>query len=243
MALFKNQGPLTRTCGVLSPRSIHTDPTRASGRTPLAARQICRVKSACMFWLRVKCWCSVACLCWFAFQCAVTVGATVLALEKRPISAFLRPLDIYIYAFGSQPCATRLVFEGSARQGPDRDRAWHLWSSSSRSVAPRPRSHSPRRLSRRLHGVTRHNASSAEYRLLALRRVPPRIRRTEPSRVAQLATRHAAPLPHYMLNPFKPPQQPLTDATCSKVEIFVLRRFDPSVETRKKSFLVASHVS
>ena len=29
------------------------------------------------------------------------------------------------------------------------------------------------------------------------------------SRVAQLATRHAAPLPHYMLNPFKPPQQPL----------------------------------
>ena len=26
-------------------------------------------------------------LCWFAFQCAVTVGATVLALDKRPISA------------------------------------------------------------------------------------------------------------------------------------------------------------
>ena len=89
--------------------------------------------------------------------------------------------------------------------GPDRDRAWHLWSSSSRDVVPRPRSRSPRRLSRRLHGVTRRHASSAEYRLLALRRVPPRIRRTEPPRVAQLATRHAAPLPHYMLNPFKTP--------------------------------------
>ena len=64
--------------------------------------------------------------------------------------------------------------------------------------------------SRRLHGVTRRHASSAEYRLLALRRVPPRIRRTEPLRVAQLATRHAAPLPHHMLNPFMPPQQTLT---------------------------------
>ena len=95
--------------------------------------------------------------------------------------------------------------------GDEASRAWHLWSSSSRSVAPRPRSRSPRRLSRRLHGVTRRNASSAEYRLLALRRVPPRIRRTEPPRVAQLATRHAAPLPHYMLNPFKPPQQLLTN--------------------------------
>ena len=96
--------------------------------------------------------CLFAVQCWFAFQCAVTVGATVLALEKWPISASLRPLDIYIYAFGSQSCATRLVFEGSARQDPDRDRAWHLWSSSSRSAAPRPRSRSPRRLSRRLHG-------------------------------------------------------------------------------------------
>ena len=61
-----------------------------------------------------------------------------------------------------------------------------------------------------IHRLQR-DASSAEYRLLALRRVPPRIRRTEPSRVAQLATRHAAPLPHHMLNPFTPPQQLLTD--------------------------------
>jgi len=61
-----------------------------------------------------------------------------------------------------------------------------------------------------IHRLQR-DASSAEHRLLALRRVPPRIRRTEPLRVAQLATRHAAPLPHHMLNPFKPPQQILTD--------------------------------
>ena len=62
-----------------------------------------------------------------------------------------------------------------------------------------------------IHRLQR-DASSAEYRLLALRRVPPRIRRTEPSRVAQLATRHAVPLPHYMLNPFKRFQQQLIDS-------------------------------
>ena len=54
-------------------------------------------------------------LCWFAFQCAVLFRATVLAHEKWPIRASLRPLDIYIYVFGSQSCATRLIFVGSAR--------------------------------------------------------------------------------------------------------------------------------
>ena len=129
----------------------------------------------------------------------------------------------------ASPLKTLRVFRRLS--GPKQSRAWHLWSSSSRSVAPRPRSpslplrvgqrtalttdkrrlpRSPRRLSRRLHGVTRRNTSSAEYRLLVLRRVPPRIRRTEPPRVAQLATRYAAPLPHHMLNPFKPSQQTLT---------------------------------
>ena len=60
--------------------------------------------------------------------------ATVLALEKRSIRASLRHpasarfairptasgdmLGVYIYAFGSQSCATRLVFKGSARLGP-----------------------------------------------------------------------------------------------------------------------------
>ena len=34
--------------------------------------------------------------------------------EKWPIRASLRPLAIYIYVFGSQSCATRLIFAGSA---------------------------------------------------------------------------------------------------------------------------------
>ena len=42
-------------------------------------------------------------------------------------------------------------------------------------VAPYAKS---RRRSRRLHGVTRRNTSSAGYSLLVLHRVPPRIRRT-----------------------------------------------------------------
>ena len=129
---------------------------------------------------------------------------------------FARPSPHSAYTYtpsGASPAQLASPCFGPLRCGPDRDRAWHLWSSSSRSVAPRPRSRSPCRLSRRLHGVTRRNTSSAEYRLLVLRRVPPRIRRTEPLRVAQLATRHATPLPHYMLNPFKPPQQPLINST------------------------------
>ena len=42
----------------------------------------------------------------------------MLAHEKRPISASLQPLGVYIYAIGSQSCATRLVFVGSARLRP-----------------------------------------------------------------------------------------------------------------------------
>ena len=56
--------------------------------------------------------------CWFAFQRAALFRATVLAHEKWPIRASLRPLDIYIYVFGSQSCATRLIFVGSARLRP-----------------------------------------------------------------------------------------------------------------------------
>ena len=126
-----------------------------------------------------------------------------------------RPCDRSTYTYmssGRSPARLASFSRVPLGFGPKQSRAWHLWSSSSRSVAPRPRSRSPHHLSRRLHGVTRRYASSAEYRLLALRRVPPRIRRTEPSRVTQLATRHAAPLPHYMLNPFKRPQQQLIDS-------------------------------
>ena len=161
---------------------------------------------------------------------ALNVGCSVMLCAGLPSSVRLcfgqpcsptrngrlaRPCDRSTYTYMSSGRSPALLVSFSwvpPGFGPKQSRAWHLWSSSSRSVAPRPRSCSPRRLSRRLHGVTRRNASSAEYRLLALRRVPPRIRRTEPSRVAQLATRHAAPLPHHMLNPIKPPQQPLNDS-------------------------------
>ena len=49
-----------------------------------------------------------------AFQHAACFAATVLTHEKWPIRVSLRPLDIYIYAFGSQSYATRLIFAGSA---------------------------------------------------------------------------------------------------------------------------------
>ena len=42
----------------------------------------------------------------------------MLACEKWPIRASLRPLGVYIYAVGSQSCATRLIFAGSAPLGP-----------------------------------------------------------------------------------------------------------------------------
>ena len=73
----------------------------------------------CVFWLRVGYWRLGNALCWFAFQCAALFRATVLAHEKWPIRASLRPLDIYIYVFGSQSCATRLIFVGSARLWPE----------------------------------------------------------------------------------------------------------------------------
>ena len=116
-------------------------------------------------WLKLVALCLCASV--LVFQRAVTVGATVLALEKRPISASLRPLGVYIYAFGSQSCATRLVFEGSARQGPDRDRAWHpreLGQGDAYSSLASGKSSTPP--ARCIHH-SRHDASSAGYRLLA----------------------------------------------------------------------------
>ena len=65
--------------------------------------------------------------------------------------------------------------------------------SSARCSGSRPPSRSLRRRSRRLRGDTRRNASSAGYRLLALRRVSPRIRRTASLHVAQFGTRPLVP--------------------------------------------------
>ena len=64
---------------------------------------------------------------------------------------------------------------------------------SARCSGARPHSRSLHRRSRRLRGDTRRNASSAGYRLLALRRVSPRIRRTASLHVAQFGTRPLVP--------------------------------------------------
>ena len=65
--------------------------------------------------------------------------------------------------------------------------------SSARCSVARPPSRSLRLRSRRLRGDTRRNALSPGYRLLALRRVSPRIRRTASLHVAQFGTRPLVP--------------------------------------------------
>ena len=65
--------------------------------------------------------------------------------------------------------------------------------SGQRCSGARPLSRSLRLRSRRLRGDTRRNASSPGYRLLALRRVSPRIRRTASLHVAQFGTRPLVP--------------------------------------------------
>ena len=91
----------------------------------------------------------------------------------------------------ASPLKTLRVFRRLS--GGEASRAWHLWSSSARCSRSRPHSRSMRRRSRRLRGDTRRNASSAEYRLLALRRVSLRIRRTASLHVAQFGTRPLVP--------------------------------------------------
>ena len=109
---------------------------------------------------------------------------------------FARPCDRSAYTHtpsGHSPARLVSFSRVPPRCGPDRGRAWHLWSSSARCSGSRPLSRSLRRRSRRLRGDTRRNASSAEYRLLALRRVSPRIRRTASPHVAQFGTRPLVP--------------------------------------------------
>jgi hypothetical protein len=53
-----------------------------------------------------------------------------------------RPCDRSTYTYmssGRSPARLVSFSRAPPRCGPDRDRAWHLWSSSSRSAAPRPR--------------------------------------------------------------------------------------------------------
>ncbi len=109
---------------------------------------------------------------------------------------FARPCDHSAYTYtpsGRSPARLVSFSQVPPGCGPKQSRAWHLWSSSARCSGARPHSRSLRRRSRRLRGDTRRNASSPGYRLLALRRVSPRIRRTASLHVAQFGTRPLVP--------------------------------------------------
>ena len=107
----------------------------------------------------------------------------------------MRPLGVCIYAFGSQSCAARLDWLRCARLTAAKLAA-HGTSGVRRACDRfRPRSRSPHRRSRRLRVVSRRDALSVEYNLLASRRAPPRIRRTASPRVSQLGARPLAALP------------------------------------------------
>ena len=85
----------------------------------------------------------------------------------RSICASFAPLGVYIYAFGGESCTTRHPLLRSARQDPDRDRAWHprvLGPVGGRSSLTPGKSAAPP--ARCIHHP-RHDASSAGYRLLA----------------------------------------------------------------------------
>ena len=95
--------------------------------------------------------------------------------------------------------------------GPDRDRAWHLWSSSSREECPRLRYRSTRRCSRVFRSPFASRCRVAGIPAPCLTRACRRNPRTASPRVTPLSARSLSPLPHYMLNPFNPTQQALTD--------------------------------
>ena len=130
-----------------------------------------------------------------ACQRAASFVATVLPV---PLSRLARPCDLSSYTYtpsGRSPAQSAASGFGALGFGGETCRAWHLGYSSRRDRS-RPLSRSTRRSSRRLRGVSRCDASSAGYGLLASRRAPPRNRRTAPPRVAQLGTRPLASAPH-----------------------------------------------
>ena len=143
---------------------------------------------------------------------------------------FARPCDRSTYTYmpsGRSPARLVSFSRVPPRCGPDRDRAWHLWSSSSREECPRLRYRSTRRCSRVFRSPFASRCRVAGIPAPCLTRVCRRNPRTASPRVTPLSARPLSPLPHYMLNPFRTTQQALTDAACSKVEIFDLRTVRP----------------
>ena len=118
--------------------------------------------------LGVGCWCTVACS---VLVCLTSCGhgrGNRAPCAGRAICASLRPLDIYIYVFGSQSCTTRHPLLRSARLATP-------------TVTARGTSGRVRRVKSALGFVTvphgdapasfarhpRRDAASPEYRLLA----------------------------------------------------------------------------
>ena len=103
----------------------------------------------------------------FAFQCAVTVGATVLPVQG---GRFARPTPRSAYTYtpsGASPAQLASPCFGPLGYDPDRDRAWHpreLGQGDAYSSLASGKSSTPP--ARCIHH-SRHDASSAEYRLLA----------------------------------------------------------------------------
>ena len=110
----------------------------------------------------------------------------------RPICASFAPLGVYIYAFGGESCTTRHPLLRSARRWP---RPWpRLAPSGVRrgarglGLSPAPCAAAPV-----VFAAIRAAILRRRIRLLALRRVSPRIRRTASSHVAQFGTRPLVP--------------------------------------------------
>ena len=97
-----------------------------------------------------------------ATACCIHIQRRVAVLrDSSHFRGSLRPLAVYIYSGGSQSCATRLIFAGSAPLAAAKQAAHGTLGSSARCSGARPHSRSLRRRSRRLRGDTRRNASSA----------------------------------------------------------------------------------
>ena len=121
----------------------------------------------CGYGVACPLWGALAVLCWFAFQCAVTVGATVLPVQG---GRFVRPSPRSPYTYTASGASSAQLASpcfGPLGCGPDRDRAWHPrelgQGDACSSLASGKSSPPPARF---IHH-SRHDASSAGYRLLA----------------------------------------------------------------------------
>ena len=122
------------------------------------------------------------------------------------------PRSAYTYTpSGTRPAVIVSLSKVPLGFGPKQSRAWHLWSSSSRGECPRPRYRSTRRCSRAFRSPSASRCRVAGIPAPCLTRACRRNSRPASPRITPLSARSRSPLPHHMLNPFKPPQQPHLD--------------------------------